>query len=195
LLSNIEAEYQRQKAMELEGARLLIGDGGRVVRRLVKGFVVLLAVVMAVGAAAPSKDRGAAPSGNGSCHVAGAGGFLRPDDRCTPGTFDELSRAEACRHKQRLSLPAAEKRRIARQYGFSRWSGRDGELDHRVPFFLGGRTEEDNLWPEAGSIPNVKDRLEFAVHARVCDAGSMTVGKARNVFLGDWTTAYARYVR
>lgn len=164
-------------------------------RRLGKWFLVLLAIVMAVGAATGPQERGSAAGPFASCHVKGSGRFVRPDDRCTPGTFDALSREQACRHKQRPSLSAAEKRRITRQYGFGRWSGRRGELDHRVPFFLGGRTEEDNLWPQRGRRPNTKDRLEFAVHARVCDAGSMTVEQARSVFLGDWTEAYARYVR
>jgi hypothetical protein len=48
---------------------------------------------------------------------------------------------------------------------------------------------EDNLWPEAGAIPNAKDAVERRVWERVCVAGSMSVGKARAVFLGDWTKA------
>jgi hypothetical protein len=106
-----------------------------------------------------------------------------------------LTRAEACRHKQRPSLSAATKRRIVRQYGYVSWTGRNGEIDHRVPFFLGGTTTEDNLWPEAGGIPNTKDQLEFKVHALVCEAGTMTVREAREVFLGDWTVAWREYAR
>jgi hypothetical protein len=121
-----------------------------------------------------------------ACHVAGSGELTRPDDRCTPGTFDDISRAAVCEHKERPPLPAAEKTRIVRQYGFQRWSGRDGELDHRVPFFLGGRTEEDNLWPQRGRIPNAKDRVERDVYERVCVDGTTTVDAARRVFMGDW---------
>jgi len=179
--------------MEVTGAHLLVGDAGRMLRRAFKGFLVLLVIVMAVGAAAPDKQRGAVAYG--ACHVHGSGGFVRPDDRCTPGTFDTLTRVQACRHKKRPFLSLRERRRISAQYGFRHWTGRNGELDHRVPFFLGGRTEEDNLWPEHGSIPNVKDRLEFRIHDMVCDWRIMSVTEAREVFLGDWTEAYRRYVR
>jgi hypothetical protein len=150
---------------------------------------VLIAVLAALGAAVGGGGSGGAAPAGGRCHAAGAGALIRPDDGCTPGTFDALSRAAACVHKTRPSLPAAERRRIARQYGYRSWSGRDGELDHRVPFFLGGRTEEDNLWPEPGAIPNAKDRVERDVYERVCVRGSMTVDEGRRVFLGDWTRA------
>lgn len=140
-------------------------------------------------AAALPLGRGSDQPADGPCRVQGSGDLVRPDDRCTPGAFDWLSRAEVCRHKQRLAPPEAERQRILSQYGFRSWSGRDGELDHRVPFFLGGRTVEDNLWPERGRIPNAKDRVERAVWRRVCVTGSMTVDEARAVFLGDWTRA------
>lgn len=142
----------------------------------------------------PLASRSSAPASGAPCRIKGSGDFIRPDDRCTPGTFDVLSKAQACVHKERPSLSATEKRRIFRQYGFSRWTGRDGEIDHRVPFFLGGRTEEDNLWPEQGGIPNTKDKLEFEIHDRVCDQGTMTVAAARAIFRGDWANAYRRYV-
>jgi hypothetical protein len=154
-------------------------------RRVAAMLLALLAA--AAGLVGGRGAGGHAPPVGGRCHVGGSGDLIRPDDRCTPGTFDALSRAAACRHKERPSLPVAERRRIARRYGYGSWSGRDGELDHRVPFFLGGRTEAGNLWPEAGRIPNRKDRLERAVYERVCVAGSMTVAEARAVFLGDWT--------
>jgi hypothetical protein len=139
---------------------------------------------------------GASPasSPNAPCHIGGSGDFIRPDNFCTPGTFDRLSRSQACVHKERPSLSATAKRRIFRQYGFSSWTGRNGEIDHRIPFFLGGRTERLNLWPEAGTIPNTKDKLEFEVYDRVCDQGTMTVAQAVVVFRGDWTKAYRKYV-
>jgi hypothetical protein len=142
-------------------------------------------------------SRGAAPTAAGArCHISGSGDLTRPDDKCTPGAFDAIplrpsrpGERAVCEHKARPSIAAAEKRRIARQYGYRSWTGRDGELDHRVPFFLGGRTVEDNLWPERGSIPNAKDRVERAVYERVCVSGTMTAATGRAVFLGDWTKA------
>lgn len=151
-------------------------------------LVVIAGIVASVSARSGSHDQvGATPTG-AACRVQGSGDLVRPDDGCTPGAFDRLSRAAVCRHKQRPSLPVTERLRILREYGVPAWSGRDGELDHRVPFFLGGKTTEDNLWPERGEIPNEKDRVENEVRRRVCK-GSMTVAQARAVFLGDWTKA------
>lgn len=66
---------------------------------------------------------------------------------------------------------------------------------------IGGKSTQVNdnrhapeLWPEAGKLPNVKDKLEFEIYDRVCERGTMTVTTARMIFRGDWTTAYRRYV-
>lgn len=159
-----------------------------------RAAALLMAVLAALAALVGGSGGGGSGAAAGApCRVQGAGGMARPDDRCTPGTFDVIplrpsrpGERAVCEHKARPTIDAAEKARIVRQYGYARWTGRDGELDHRVPFFLGGRTEEDNLWPERGAIPNQKDGVERAVYERVC-SGSMTVGEARAVFLGDWT--------
>jgi hypothetical protein len=149
------------------------------------------------GSESPSSHPGAhaTPAAGARCHIGGSGNFVRPDDKCTPGSFDALSRGQACVHKTRPRLSYAAKLAIVRAYGFRHWSGRDGEIDHRVPFFLGGRTDASNLWPETGGLPNTKDDLEFKVYDLVCKTGTMTVNAARGIFLSDWTTAYARYVR
>jgi hypothetical protein len=66
---------------------------------------------------------------------------------------------------------------IVTSYGVPNWTGQTGELDHRVPFSLGGTTGLANIWPEAGSIPNTKDKLEDYVHGRVCDSGRCGCGR------------------
>lgn len=161
-----------------------------------RAAALLLAVLAAAAAlvGGPGGGSAASPVAGAPCQLRGSGELARPDDRCTPGTFDVIplrpsrpGERAVCEHKARPRLAAAERLRIARQYGYAHWMGRDGELDHRVPFFLGGRTEEDNLWPERGAIPNRKDGVEHAVYERVCSAGTMTVGAARAAFLGDWT--------
>jgi hypothetical protein len=67
------------------------------------------------------------------------------------------------------------------------------DFDHRVPFSLGGTTDRANIWPEAGSIPNTKDKLEDYVHGRVCDKRTMRLRTARAIFLGDWVAAFRKY--
>jgi hypothetical protein len=128
-----------------------------------------------------------------ACHIGGQAPFLRPDNQCTPGDYDRLSVTQVCTSKTRPTLLAADRRRILARYGLTIWSGADGELDHRVPFFLGGRTDVANIWPERGSIPNTKDRLEFYVYRRVCADHTMRVRTARLIFLSDWTSAYDHY--
>lgn len=90
-------------------------------------------------------------------------------------------------------MPAAVKREVLTRYGFTSWSGETGEIDHRVPFFLGGQTTVSNLWPEAGPIPNRKDALEHYVRNRICVKGTMRVRTAVRIFLGDWVTYSRRY--
>lgn len=127
-----------------------------------------------------------------ACTVLGHGAFTRPDPDCTPGAADVLTRHEVCTPKDRPTLRAAERRTILARYGLASWTGADGELDHRIPAFLGGRTDAANIWPERGAIPNRKDRLEFRVYRRVCfrDPYALRVSTARRIFYGDWTVTY-----
>jgi hypothetical protein len=137
-----------------------------------------------------------------ACHTIGQPPFTRPDTGCTPGTARDLNRQQTCATKDRPDLSEPDHRKILAEYGVPGWTGRDGELDHRIPFFLGGRTEEDNVWPERGPIPNQKDRLERAIYERVCDYrdarlqwhGSMTPAAARKLFRGNWVFWFKRYV-
>jgi hypothetical protein len=65
VLCAIEAEHKRQKRMELDGAQLLIGDAGRMLRRGWKAAVLLFIVCGAIGAANPGRHE-AAPAGCGT---------------------------------------------------------------------------------------------------------------------------------
>lgn len=136
-----------------------------------------------------------------ACHVLGHGAFLAPDNSlaCTPGAYQHLSLVAVCAHKEH-TLPAAVRRDVLARYAVPAWTGADGEIDHRVPLYLGGLTTRENLWPERGSIPNIKDRLEVYTRRRVCGSAttfnpahaSMRARTARRMFLSDWRHA-ARY--
>jgi hypothetical protein len=136
------------------------------------------------------------------CTAVGTAPFVRPDNDCTPGAYEKLGRSAVCQPKKRPTLGARVRRAVVEEYGVAGpgrgeigidgWSGADGELDHRVPVFLGGLTVEDNIWPERGMIPNPKDKLEFRVYRRVCfrDPYALRVVSARRIFLHDWRHTY-----
>lgn len=131
-----------------------------------------------------------------SCVVTFAAGQPAPDNVCTPGAYERLSVAQVCATKTRPSLRVTVRRRVLGNYGVPGWSGANGEIDHRVPLFLGGLTTAGNLWPEPGPVPNEKDRLEFRVYRRVCfrDPRPMRVRTAIRLFLADWRHAWAAMV-
>jgi hypothetical protein len=177
-------------------------EDGRAVRATHDDVVVagkrrLIRIVLAGLLALVVSSTLASASPAASCTVSDAGGLPGPDSSagCTPGSFERLSKAAVCRSKRRPDTPASVRHAVLTSYGVPSWTGRDGEIDHRVPFFLGGLTDRANLWPERGAIPNEKDRLESYVYRRVCqrEPSAMRVATARGLFLGDWRRAYRRY--
>jgi hypothetical protein len=72
-------------------------------------------------------------------------------------------------------------------YGDAR-PAHDYEYDHLVPLELGGATNDRrNLWPEPGSSPNPKDRVEDQLNHAVCD-GQMTLAQAQREIVTNWVT-------
>ncbi len=59
-----------------------------------------------------------------------------------------------------------------------------------MPLELGGTPNSAaNLWPEPGSSPNPKDKLESALHDLLC-AHRITLTAAQHMIATDWITAY-----
>jgi hypothetical protein len=57
-----------------------------------------------------------------------------------------------------------------------------------VSLELGGANDVKNLWPEVGSLPNPKDKVENALHRAVC-SGKVTLAAAQHAIATDWMTA------
>ena len=88
-----------------------------------------------------------------------------------------------------VSVTDREKRGSMAAYGDPATPGLF-EYDHLVSLELGGAANDPrNLWPEPGSSPNPKDRLEDALHDLVC-AHRLTLVKAQELIAGNWGTAY-----
>ena len=136
---------------------------------------------------------GTAPA-PGTCHArTAADGQPLPDVHCTPGAIDAAV-TQANIHtticvvgytttvRPPVSQTDAFKVKDELAYSIS-----SGELDHLVPLELGGSSDAHNLWVEPGSIPNPKDAVENALHAKVC-AGQMTLAAAQLAIATNWTT-------
>jgi len=137
----------------------------------------------------------------GRCHARQAANGVLPDPACTPGAVDPhvtdaTLESTVCRRggytstvRPPTSVTNSEKRLAQAAYGQS-----DGpsayELDHLVPLELGGTPNSaENLWPEPGSSPNAKDKLEGALHDLLC-AHRITLTAAQHMIATDWITAY-----
>lgn len=127
-----------------------------------------------------------------ACHVHGTPPFTVPDRVCTPGA-PALTRTAACTPTARGNTPIAVRRAVLGEYDVPTWNGRDGEIDHLVPWFLTHDSSENNLWPQRGSIPNPKDRLEDYVYRRICVKHTMRTRTAAAMFRSDWRVWYRRY--
>ena len=137
----------------------------------------------------------------GRCHARQAASGVLPDSACTPGAVDPhvtdaTLESTVCRRggytstvRPPTSITNSEKRLAQAAYGQS-----DGpsayEFDHLVPLELGGTPNSAaNLWPEPGSSPNPKDKLEGALHDLLC-THRITLTAAQHMIATDWITAY-----
>jgi len=136
----------------------------------------------------------------GTCHVRGTYPFNLPDLHCTPGALNPAV-TQAAIHETicvsgyssgiRPSTSVTESEKIAsmRAYGLHQGTG-SYEYDHLISLELGGAANDRrNLWPEPGASPNLKDKVENYLHARVCD-GRLSLARAQRIIALDWVTFY-----
>ena len=76
-------------------------------------------------------------------------------------------------------------------HAYSIPAGTTSELDHLVSLELAGANDTKNLWPEVGSLPNPKDKVENDLHRAVC-SGKVTLAVAQQAIATDWMTAEHR---
>jgi hypothetical protein len=80
------------------------------------------------------------------------------------------------------------KHRVYTEYEIATSSQHNYVIDHLVPLEVGGSNAIENLWPEAKADAKTKDKIEGALHARVC-SGAVDLTTAQRAFESDWTTA------
>jgi hypothetical protein len=122
--------------------------------------------------------------------------LARPDPVLTPGAVRALSHEAVCTTHWRADVrhvTRGMRRRVLAAYGVA-WADRGQYVvDHLVPRELGGADTEANLWPQTSAEAYTKDRLEGALHRRVC-AGEMALAFAQSAIRNDWQAAYRLYV-
>ena len=136
----------------------------------------------------------------GSCHVRDQYPFNMPDLHCTPGALnpavtqttigETICRTGYSRSiRPSTSVTELEKLASIRAYGFHQAAG-SYEYDHLISLELGGAANDSrNLWPENGASPNLKDKVENYLRARVCD-GRMSLASAQRIVALDWVSFY-----
>lgn len=134
-----------------------------------------------------------------SCHTRDHGRL--PDTSCTPGSVDPAVtqatiRSTICRPgwTKRVRPPESQTEHAKYDIAYPAYhlpGGAPSELDHLVPLELGGSNDITNLWPEAGRVPNPKDKVEDALRHAVCE-GRVSLVAAQNAIASDWLTAESR---
>ena len=168
------------------------------VLRLLAPPALVLALLVAATVHLPG--RSPAP---GSCHARGHGAYTLPDPRCTPGASDpRVDQADLQQTicspgwsgRARASEPVSEPERRAALLAYGDRGLHAYEYDRLIPLELGGAPgDPHNLWPEPGSSPNPKDRLEDRLHELVC-AGRLGLVTATRAVASNWIAARHRYV-
>lgn len=134
----------------------------------------------------------------GSCHARGAGVYVLPDPRCTPGATNPVVTQATIRRTicvsgwtstVRPSSSYTSKLKVQQMYAYGdRGPTSSYEEDHLIPLELGGSpTSARNLWPEYGRIPNPKDAVENAARTAVCQ-GRITLPYAQHAIAVNWIT-------
>ena len=137
-------------------------------------------------------------AGGPPCHFRFENGNSLPDPKCTPVSVQSTSVTAICTPGwatlHRVYFTKAEREAAFAKYGVITVNPAGyGEYDHLIPLELGGSNNADNLWPEAGKIPNPKDAIENAIHEAVC-AGRVPLRMAQQAIAQDWTTAGTKVI-
>lgn len=170
--------------------------------RPVKTYLAMAATaVVAAGGSAALPSAAVATSSTSATTTAAAAhvhyedGHPLPDRSATPGRWTSDGPSKFCHsgYTERVrNVSEATKRKVFAEYRISYAKHSHYEVDHLVPLELGGSNSIKNLWPERGSIPNLKDGVENKLHNLVCER-KLRVRVARHVIARDWVTALHRY--
>ena len=123
---------------------------------------------------------------------------ILPDPRLTPGAILTTDRSVVCRQGYSKTARRAGvdlKQTVYARYRLSKKGGHY-EMDHLVPFSIGGADVVENLWPQSHDTQpwnaDVKDRLEWKLLSLVC-RGELPMAQAQREIATNWIEAYKKY--
>jgi hypothetical protein len=94
------------------------------------------------------------------------------------------------------AVTEAEKNAILAAYRYPKATKKSsGEFDHWFPHWMGGSEGPKNIWfePHAGKFGSrAKDKVELLLWRKVCVDKTMTVMRAKKVYLAGWTKLLAQ---
>lgn len=132
----------------------------------------------------------------GTCHIKGN----LPDSACTPGAIDPKVTQDniykticVSGYTKTVRPPVSYTNKLKIQqiaaYEYLDKNPRNYEEDHLISLELGGApADPKNLWPEPGSSPNPKDKIENLCNEKVC-SGQISLTQAQQEIATDWETA------
>jgi uncharacterized protein YceK len=120
------------------------------------------------------------------------------DSACTPGAIlPNATKTEVCTSgysKSVRNVPQSEKNQVYAEYGITRHTTGEYEVDHLVSLELGGSNDISNLWPEAASPKpgfHEKDKVENYLNSQVC-SGAISLKEAQVEIATNWLDVYNR---
>jgi hypothetical protein len=129
------------------------------------------------------------------CQYTGDGEL--PDPACTPGDLMKplVTKDDICKSGYSSGVrdvPDSEKNAVYAEYGITKHTSGQYEVDHFVSLELGGSNDISNLFPEAASPKpgfHEKDKVENYLHDQVC-SGAMTLQTAQIAIATNWLDVY-----
>ena len=120
------------------------------------------------------------------------------DAACTPGAIlASATKTDVCTSgyaKSVRNVPQSEKNQVYAEYGITRHTAGEYEVDHLVSLELGGSNDISNLWPEAASPKpgfHEKDKVENYLNSQVC-SGAISLQEAQIEIATNWLDVYNR---
>lgn len=121
-----------------------------------------------------------------------------PDPACTPGAvFPNATKEQVCASGYSSGVRDVsdkDKNTIYAEYGITKHTTGQYEVDHFVSLELGGSNDLANLWPEAADPKpgfHEKDKVENYLHDQVC-SGPLTLGQAQIQIATNWLAIYQK---